>query len=214
MRNFTQLPAGTRFNTASHSMVSGLRNGHDVFLQWADFVRSLDDDTTHKLAVEGGAGIVGIAEAYRTGVMQFGDGLIKTEIYIDVTGLTSAATDDDIIGDEGTGAAHLGQITAARNGTIYKGQMSCMETPLTGDDDIALWSATAATGVEDTLITALAGDAELVQSQGDSTPWVAGDEIALAALPAADTYLYLVVDGTGTAGTYTAGKFMIELWGY
>lgn len=36
----------------------------------------------------------------------------------------------------------------------------------------------------------------------------------LGAASAADKYLYLTGGEGGTAGTYTAGKFLIELYGY
>jgi len=210
MKNFGQLPDGSSF--VAGNMVSGVKNGHDAFLRWVDFVRSVEIDDLHKLEVEGGAGIVGIASVYGTSVERIG-GIIKTTIWIDVTGLNSKATDNDIIGDAGTGAAHLGQITVARNGTIFAGKMSCIELPAGGDPNIALWSAVEATGVEDTLITAL-DETELLQSQGDGTDWAAGDEINIATFPAADEYLYLVQgDGTGTTATYTAGILKIEFWG-
>jgi hypothetical protein len=36
----------------------------------------------------------------------------------------------------------------------------------------------------------------------------------LSAVPAANAYLYLTGGEAGAAGTYTAGKFLIELDGY
>ena len=126
--------------------------------------------------------------------------------------MNSKDTDDDIIGDDGTGAAHLGQITAARNGTIFKGRINCVEVPVGGTTDIALWAATEATGVEDTLISALTAT-ELIQSQNDSTPWELDDNLRIPTLPAAGKYLYLVVDGAGVDDVYSAGQFLIEFWG-
>jgi len=37
---------------------------------------------------------------------------------------------------------------------------------------------------------------------------------ALSAVPAANAYLYLTCGEGSAAGTYTAGKFLIELYGY
>lgn len=209
MRNYTQLPAGTRFTTASKSHISGARNGHDVFLPWVDIMRSITDDDLHSQS--GGVGFDGIAEAHKVAIVRNGD-LIKTDVYLDLTGLNSKNTDNDIIGDDGTGAAWFMQITAARNGTIYRAIMHCIELPEGGDPGIALWEATEATGVEDTLITLLT-ETELLTSQGDGTDWAAGDDIDLATLPSADKYLYLVGDGAGTDATYTAGIFWLEFWG-
>ncbi len=167
------------------------------------------------LAAEAGVGITGTAEFYSMNVTRFGNGVVKTEILIDLTDLVVSTTDDDIIGADGVGVAHIGQILAARNGTVYKGVMTCLEVPAGGDLSVALWAADTGTGVEDTSITAQTNQNELEQSQGDGTDWATGDEIAIAdGLPTADQYLYLVGDGGGSPGTYTGGKFLIEFWGF
>ena len=175
-------------------------------------VTGLTSLTGNNMGVTAGVGITGAAEVFASGVERIGT-LVKTTIWINITGLNSQATDDDIIGDDGTGVAHLGQITAAVNGTIFEGSVTCHELPATGDPNIAIWEAVEATGVEDTLITALTAT-ELMQSQGDGTDWVAGDVIRFATFPTANEYLYLVQgDATGTNGTYTAGIFEIVFWG-
>ena len=162
------------------------------------------------LAVEAGVGITaGTGTIYKSSVIKIG-GIIKTMILLDITGLDSSTTNADIIGVDDTGVAHLGQITALRNGTILTGRMTCIEAPATGDPDIDLYSAAEATGVEDTLITALTETALLAAAAS----WTAGLEKVLTALPAANEYLYLVVGNTGVPATYTAGKFLIELEGY
>ena len=160
-----------------------------------------------------GVGIEGIALVYSTSILRIGK-LIKTELFIDLTGLNSKATDGDIIGLDGSGEAWIVQLTEELNGTVYKAQMSCIELPATGDPNIALWEAVESTGVEDTLITIL-DETELLQSQNDGTDWAAGDSFALSAIPTMGEYLYLVQgDATGTTGTYTAGQFWLEFWGF
>ena len=155
-----------------------------------------------------GAGISGgTGTVFKSSVVRIGD-IIRTSILIDLTGLSSSATDGDIIG-HGTAAAYLGQITAAKNGTILSGRMTCLEVPLGGADDIDLYSAAAATGVFDAAISTLSGSA-LVNSGG---AWTLGGMKALSAVPAANAYLYLT-GGEDSAGKYTAGKFLIELDGY
>lgn len=160
-----------------------------------------------------GAGITGgTGTVYKTSVEVAGS-IRKTTILVDLTGLASIATDNDIIG-VGTSAAHLGQITKAQNGTIFGGTMVCLETPAGGEVDINLWSANEATGVLDGLITGLTGELTVVDRAGD---WAAGDvRTSGAVVPAANQYLYLAVGtaSTPTAGTYTAGKFLITLYGY
>lgn len=136
-------------------------------------------------------------------------GIYHTTILVDLTGLNSGANADDIIGKADTANCHIGQITAAVNGTIIGGRMTCLETPAGGDDDVDLWDSTAATGTEDTDIDDLGGEHKLVDA-GDAT---AGAVDVLTAFPAANSYLYLTAGTGDTNDTYTAGKFLIELWG-
>jgi hypothetical protein len=146
------------------------------------------------------------AAAYKSSVVRLGN-IIKTTIVIGLTGLKSVATDLDIIGD--TGVSYIGQITAAVNGTIFKGVMGCGVLPVTGAVDIDLYSATEATGAYDGAIGDLTETA-LVTSGGNHA---VGTVKNFTAVPAADKYLYLT-SGAATAGTYTAGVIYIEMWGY
>lgn len=154
-----------------------------------------------------GVGITGTADNFASSVQKIGT-LFRTTIVIDVDGLNSGGTINDIIGADGAGVAYLGQITAARNGTIFAGSVKCLEVPTGGDPDIDLWAADEATGVEDTLITDLT-ETQLTDG-GDFT--AVGEEIGLTAYPTANQYLYLAT-GAATDATYTAGILVIELWG-
>lgn len=166
-------------------------------------------DLTSKTNGTPGAGITdGTGTVIKTSIFRVG-GIITTKIFIDLTGLGSSTTDLDIIG-VGSSAAYLGQITAARNGTIIAGTMTCLEVPTGGADDVDLYSATEATGVFDGGIGSLAETA-LVTSGG---AWTLNGSKAFGNMPAANEYLYLTGGEAGTAATYTAGKFMIELTGY
>jgi hypothetical protein len=139
--------------------------------------------------------------------------IINTQIFIDLTGLSSSTTDLDIIGT-GVSAAYLMQVTAAVNGSIFDAQMTCLEVPATGVTDIDLYSADEATGVFDGAVGDLTETA-IITSGGAWTLNAAGSPAALATnIPAADQYLYLTGGAAGTADTYTAGQFLIELWGY
>jgi hypothetical protein len=139
-------------------------------------------------------------------------GLIKTTILVDLTGLNSN-TAADVIGKQATANCHIGQITAAKNGAIFAGRVSCLETPAGGEPDIDLYSSDVATGTEDVAITdaALGTEAALLDAAADWTAAMAPK--GLTANPAANTYLYLVGSGGGTNDTYTAGILLIELWG-
>lgn len=159
------------------------------------------------LAVEGGAGFTGGEDTIlKTGVSKAGD-IIKTEILVDLTGLDDFAAGDIIGVDESTAPAHIGQITTARNGTIFAVRMTCLELPAGGDVDIDLFSATEGTGAPDSAISALTETS--IINAGD---WTAG-AVKLAQTVANGQYLYLV-NGDSTPGTYSAGKYLIELFGY
>jgi hypothetical protein len=156
-----------------------------------------------------GSGIATHAAVFKTSVERFGS-IIKTSILIDLTGLNSGNADGDIIGKADAANCHIGRITAAVNGTIVAGRVSCLETPAGGEPDIDLYSATEATGVEDAAIADLTETA-LLAAAADWTGVLAPK--GLTANPAANQYLYLVASGGATNDTYTAGIMLIELWG-
>ena len=127
-------------------------------------IASFDANT---MPVEAGTGITtGSGTIYRSSVQRVG-GIITTRILIDLTGLRSTGG-GDIIGVNGTAlVCHIGQITAARNGTILTGSMECFEAPAGGDPDINVHSATEGTGVEDGAIGDLTET--LLVNAGDAT---------------------------------------------
>ena len=87
--------------------------------------------------------------------------------------------------------------------------MTCLEVPATAQADIDLNMSSAGTGVEDAAVTSLANHSALITAGG---AWTAGVQKTFAAVTA-DYYLYLSVGAGGTANTYSAGIFLIELWG-
>ena len=168
-------------------------------------VTSFDANT---LSTEAGTGITtGSGTIYRSAIQRVG-GIITTRILIDLTGLRSTGS-GDIIGVNGTSlVCHIGQITAAQNGTILTGSMECFEAPAGGDPDINIHSATESTGVEDGAISGLSET--LLVNSGDAT---LGSKVFFSAVPAADEFLYLTT-GAATDADYTAGKLFIEMMGY
>lgn len=125
---------------------------------------------------------------------------------INLTGLNSGGAINDIIGLNGsTLPAFLFQIPAGM--TVVGGRMTCLQTPAGGDTDIDLYSATEGTGVEDQPVTDLTET--LVINAGAQT---VGTVTYFATFPAASTFLYFAGQGTANA-TYTAGRFLIEIFG-
>lgn len=163
-------------------------------------------------AVSAGTGITtGTGTVYKSSVVKVG-GIFETNIYIDLTGLSSNAA-GDIIGKDATANSHIGQITTAVNGTIVGGYMQCLETPTTGEPDIDLFYADEATGTEDAAVSGLSNQVSVLAAAADWTIAANVNMRPLSAIVAADKYLYLVGGGGTTDGVYDAGKYLIKLYG-
>ena len=145
-------------------------------------------------------------ETYKSWVEIYGT-IIKTSIYIDIAGLRHSAA-ADIIGNNGTSnPCHIGRITTALNGTIVSGRMTCLEAPTVADMD--LYGATEGVGVEDGAISGLT-EKQIINGGNQTLGLVSIFDNSN--LPAANDFLYLVCQSAGDAD-YSAGKFLIELWG-
>ena len=186
-------------NEASRGGLSALGNVLRALIN--DEVRDIPAAAT---GITGGTGTI-----YKASVVERG-GIITTSILLDLTGLSSSTTDLDVIG-QSTPAAHLGQLTAAINGTILGGRMTCLEAPVGGITDIDLYSAEEATGAFDDAGATSMTETALITKGG---AWAIDSIEALTGVPAANEYLYLFGGAAGTAAAYTAGKFLIELYGY
>jgi hypothetical protein len=158
-----------------------------------------------------GTGITtGVGTVYRQTVYKMGD-VVKTEIYLNLKGLNSS-TAGDIIGKDATANCHLGQITTAKHGKLHAGRISCLTAPATGEPDIDVVTLTIGTGTEDVAASGLTG---YVLRQDHAADYTAQGHFGVfTTVPAPNDYLYLVGSGGGDAATYTAGEFLIELWGY
>ena len=158
-----------------------------------------------------GSGIsAGAGTLYRS-VVTNENGLIKTVITLDLTGLKSGASAGDIIGVSGAANCHLGQVTDAVNGRVFRGQISCQTIPATGEPDIDVATGTVATGTQDAAASGLTGYVLNYDHAADYT--AAGQTAFFTTAPAANSYLYLVASGGADTAVYTAGKVVIELWG-
>jgi len=132
------------------------------------------------------------------------EGVYLVRILIDLTGLNSGGTANDIIGVNGASNCYIARLPAM---TVLGGRMTCLEAPAGGDTDIDLYSATEGTGVEDAAVTGLT-ETLLINAGTQSL----GTVTHLSADPSANQYLYLAGQGTANA-TYTAGRFLIEIFG-
>ena len=159
-----------------------------------------------------GTGIsTGTGTVYLAFVEEVGP-LLKTTIYINLKGLKSGASAGDIIGVNGAANCHLGQVTTARNGKVFRASVSCLTIPATGEPDIDIATGTVATGTQDAAASGLTGYVLNLDHAADFT--AVGQTLAFTTAPAPDTYLYLVASGGADTAVYTAGELVIELWGY
>ncbi|MCK4328791.1 hypothetical protein KAX02_03005 [candidate division WOR-3 bacterium] len=197
-------PVGT--NTPIIDSSGNLYQAGTLITATAAELNQLDDnilsDMTPGTGISTGTGTICEHSIIKVG------GIFKTEILIDLTGLNGCGANGDIIGkDGGTANCHIGQITAAVNGTIIAGLVECHEAPAGGNADIDIYSATVGTGVQDTAIGDLTETA-LANCGAHS----AGSSDYFTAWPATNAYLYLTV-GTFTDADYTAGRLLITFWG-
>ncbi len=195
---------GTAASADFNLIVGGLDMG--ALTATATELNTLHNQT---LTTPAGAGFTGGTGTVYKNAVQLSGGIYYTSILFDITGLQSSTTDLDIIG-QGTSAAHMGQITVAQNGTLLGGLLTCLEVPVTGVTDIDLYWATEATGKFDDAVTGLT-ETVLLTNGG---AWTLALQKAIAdPVGIANGYLYLCNGAAGTVGTYTAGKFILELWG-
>ena len=153
--------------------------------------------------------------------------IISTDITIDlasskglahsfsVAGASSDAT-HTAIGVSSSSGTHSNAQVMLINGTasagdsigvLTGGELMCVETPVGGGVHIGLWYGTNATGSgADMVIGGNALAAVATQAIGVNT--TLDPDIDLD-----NKYLYLVHSGSG-AGDYTAGKFVLRLYGY
>jgi len=207
--------AGTG-KTVMQSISEAIAFSKDQFVVIADSVNnnfidsnitavSVDDSGATNNGLTAGAGITsGTDTVYHSWVEKNGN-IIKTSIYIDLDGLGSSVTADDIVG-VGTDPAHIGQITAAQNGTIFAGQITTLETPTANLTNIDL--ASSATG------TLAFSDPVTSPTVLANTGGVSVNTIdALTLFPAANDFLYITSATTVAVTEAAAGKLLIELYG-
>ena len=93
------------------------------------------------------------------------------------------------------------------NGVVTSGELICVETPAGGENGIGVWYGTAESG-----------SGAVMNSGGTALLAVADQVIGKDGTFDVDVdidnkYIYLVSSGS-TGGTYTAGKFILRLYGF
>ena len=160
-----------------------------------------------------GAGAIGTGEApiafRQTDAI---NGLIITEVQIDLTGLKAKGGDaGDVIG-LGTVPAFIYKNEVANNGIIFKHEVLCTEIPastsgtITTDINVA-WNSSATIDFDEA-----GGTGSEINTGG----LVAGQVVQdLTAAITANHYAYLTEgDTAASTGTYTSGQLIYRMYGY
>ena len=156
--------------------------------------------------------------------------LITTDITIDLGSSAGAASSFATSGPSAAGThaaigissstgthsnANLMLINATASGAdaiglVVSAELICVETPAGGEDKIGLWYGTNASGSGALMDS---GGVELIAAQDMAVGKDAiSSDLDSAAAGLDNKYLYLV--SSGSAGAYTAGKFVLRLHGY
>ena len=111
-----------------------------------------------------------------------------------------------IIGEDGSSAAQITQIQSVLNGYVYKVELCCVETPAGGNTDIDLVFNATAQATGSTSFTSIVNGGS--QVRGKCTQALLDGSFDL------DFKLLHLANGSGTStGDYTAGKFIVKLYG-
>jgi hypothetical protein len=187
-------------------------------------------------ATDPGAGFSASSYNFTTGSVGTINGEVITTLFIDLDGLTCAATGGKAIGINGSSnPAYITQITTAKNGIVSRGEMICVEvgtgagSETTNQVDlVANTSGTIQPGGN-----VLSGTNDLLVDQNGAftlgevrnfdssiiTTDSSGDTILNPAgtIPAGgiqNRYLYLSLGTSSqTGGDFTSGKYIIRLYG-
>ena len=194
---------------------SFLKNENRNFDNILDSMLVKDEQT----GLSAGTGITGGTDTvYKSWRIHNGT-IIQTFIYIDMDGLIGAGTAKDVIGKVGTANCHLGRIgDTSICGTLFAGRMTCLEVVAGGEPDIDLYASNVATGTENVAYdhSDMGTETALLTAGQD---WIAAlsanqyNTAAFTGLPNANDYLYMTKGASASTSEYTAGKFLIELFG-
>lgn len=188
--------------TATTAEINSVCDGNTATA--AEIVQAADLSEQQGMVV--GSGFAGSGTIYESLTVKHG-AIFKTEIIIDMTDVVALSGDTMILGQT-SGIANIGQNLTLLSGTLLGGRMTCLEVPAGASDDVDLYSAVEGDALAGVVITD--SDETALLTKGGA--WSAGDITIMSALPAANEYLYLTA-GKDDDGTYSAGRFLIELWG-
>ena len=155
----------------------------------------------------------GTNPSFSFGMKAVADGSgLGTDMVIGLSSSTAASgSDGKWTGNENAQIMLINKDASAADsvGIITSGELMCVETPLGGENTLGLsWSSavTSSGSPLDTGANVLVASTT-IQALGEYTTFDVADQ------DMDNKYLYLVSSGSTTA-TYTAGKFVLRLYGY
>ena len=134
------------------------------------------------------------------------DNEIVTTFLIDLQqGPMKAQTAAKIIGESGSSdTCHITQVTAAKNGYVYKAELCCIEAPNAAANLDLVFAASAQAPGSTTLTVLIDG---AVHNRGNC------EQILFDNVNIDDKFLHLASGATDGTANYTSGKFILKLYG-
>lgn len=147
----------------------------------------------------------------------FNDGVYsRLTLHLDLTGLESSTTDDDIIGGADAAfddkVANIGEIPQ-EFGYLKEVTIFCAETPAGGVTDVDLYLTTSELDFDEAGAGGTEFDGGGAQAAGDIHLSIGQKTTQGGLTDVSSRLIYLQNGASGTAGTYTAGKLIIVLDG-
>ena len=173
-----------------------------------------EESTQAVLPATHGAGAIGTSSFGAPQTRRWTEnGVIVTELKVDLTGLTAhGATGGDVIGIKAAAPdAYLLQNVVADMGIVFRTEMSCIEVPAGAGtllDIILVLNASATLGYTDAGGTTLG-----IDPGGD---WAAGVTKVNEGTPPTANHYYYLTEGTtdGDDSVFTGGQFLIRFYGH
>lgn len=138
---------------------------------------------------------------------------IITTMFVDLATASVQAssfdTDLDAIGISGeTDPCYITRLVNSVNGYVYKGEFICLETPAGGDTHVGVYASSSGTIAPSGAVSEHPILAPVAQTFGKRT------EFTITSGLNDNDYLYMVQGNTQAEAQYTAGKFLIRLYGF
>ena len=158
-----------------------------------------------------GSGMQGTGDGYKYNVIELNNEKITT-IVVDLQGLSSSATTNNVIGLSGSSDASLFRYYNTVHGSLYKVEIGCAEEPAGGEPHLSLKFSGSA---QSTFANIFQSANVILSTGGDlnTGELISNVNSALTAVPSDNDFVYLVNGSSGTDAAYTAGKLIIKFYG-